>query len=144
MTDRPTAPTPSSASCASSPANVINAASIAVMRGDLVLLVLRGNGESAGVWAFPGGKVEVNETLQQAAHRELLEETGITARIVGELGQFSINTGPGQFALTVFRAEYAQGEAIAADDAADVRWITPKAALKLPLAEHMADALGAL
>ena len=114
------------------------------MRGGLVLLVLRKTGENAGVWAFPGGKVETDETFQQAAHRELLEETGVTATIVSELGRFSIDADPNQYTLVVFKADYARGDAVAADDAADVRWIAPKEALKLPLAEHMADALRAL
>ncbi len=109
-----------------------------------MLLVLRRTGENAGVWAFPGGKVETDETLQQAAHRELLEETGVTATIVSELGRFSIDAGSRRYALVVFKGHYARGDAVAADDAAGVRWITPRDALKLPLAEHMADALGAL
>lgn len=143
MTDLPPASTPSSFGTASS-SNIINAASIAVMRGKFVLLVLRDTGEKAGVWAFPGGGVEINETFQQAAHRELLEETGITATIASELGRFLIDAGPKQYALTVFKAAYAQGDAVAADDAAGVQWITPKDALNLPLAEHMAEALSAL
>ena len=142
MTDRSSAPTPQTASRTSS--NIINAASIAVMRGELVLLVLRRTGENAGVWAIPGGKVEINETFQQAAHRELLEETGITATIASELGRFSIDAGLKRYALVVFKAHYAQGVAVAADDAAGIQWITPKDALTLPLAEHMAEALGAL
>lgn len=144
MTNRPSVPTPPTTSHRSSSSNTIDAASIAVMRGELVLLVLRNTGKNAGVWAFPGGKVETGETFQQAAHRELMEETGVTATIVSELGRFSIEAGPDKYALVVFKANYAQGDAIADDDAADIRWITPKDALKLPLAEHMADALGAL
>lgn len=144
MTNRSSVPTPSTGSCAISSSNTINAASIAVMRGEHVLLVLRRTGENAGVWAFPGGKVETDETLQQAAHRELLEETGVTATIVSELGRFSIDAGSRRYALVVFKGHYARGDAVAADDAAGVRWITPRDALKLPLAEHMADALGAL
>jgi ADP-ribose pyrophosphatase YjhB (NUDIX family) len=144
MTNRSSVPTPPTVSRTASSSNIINAASIAVMRGGLVLLVLRKTGENAGVWAFPGGKVETDETFQQAAHRELLEETGVTATIVSELGRFSIDADPNQYTLVVFKADYARGDAVAADDAADVRWIAPKEALKLPLAEHMADALRAL
>lgn len=38
----------------------------------------------AGLWEFPGGKVEPGETAAEAALRECREETGCTARIVGE------------------------------------------------------------
>jgi ADP-ribose pyrophosphatase YjhB (NUDIX family) len=36
---------------------------------------------NAGTWALPGGHLEFSESLEQCAHRELLEETGINARI---------------------------------------------------------------
>lgn len=144
MTDQSSVRPPSTASRTTSSSEIINAASVAVMHGELVLLVLRSAGENAGVWAFPGGKVETDETFQQAAHRELLEETGVTATIVSELGRFSIDVGSKRYALVVFKGHYARGDAVAADDAAGVRWITPKDALDLPLAQHMAEALGAL
>lgn len=86
----------------------------------------------------------MNETLEQAAHRELWEETGVTATIASELGRFSIDAGRKRYALVVFKATYEHGDAVAADDAGDVQWVTPKDALKLRLAEHMADALSAL
>jgi len=42
-----------------------------------VLLVKRGKPPARGVWAIPGGAVHLGETLQEAAQREILEETGI-------------------------------------------------------------------
>src|SRR5262245_23578758 len=55
------------------------AVSVAIVRGDTVLLVKRARQPSQGFYAFPGGKVEAGETLEQAAARELLEETGMRA-----------------------------------------------------------------
>jgi ADP-ribose pyrophosphatase YjhB (NUDIX family) len=50
---------------------------VAVLREDAVLLVRRGNPPNAGAWSLPGGGQELGETTEQAARRELLEETGL-------------------------------------------------------------------
>ena len=51
-----------------------------VVRGGLTLVARRGAGSHlAGLWEFPGGKVEPGETPEAAARRELLEETGLVA-----------------------------------------------------------------
>ncbi|TGW06623.1 NUDIX domain-containing protein, partial [Mesorhizobium sp. M2D.F.Ca.ET.145.01.1.1] len=55
------------------------AVSVAVVRGDSILLVKRARPPSQGLYAFPGGKVEGDETLEDAARRELMEETGLRA-----------------------------------------------------------------
>jgi ADP-ribose pyrophosphatase len=48
-----------------------------VVHQNKVLLVLRGQAPAKGVWAIPGGSVRLGETLQAAAEREVLEETGL-------------------------------------------------------------------
>lgn len=58
------------------PEQPVLAVGIVVFHDDRVLLVRRAKAPSAGLWAIPGGRVELGETLQQAAERELLEETG--------------------------------------------------------------------
>src|SRR5437764_13140291 len=50
-----------------------------VMRGDRALVVRRANPPLSGRWGFPGGVLELGETVAQAAMRELFEETGVTA-----------------------------------------------------------------
>ena len=54
-----------------------------VFKGDEVLLVRRGKEPALGEWSLPGGAVEVGETLAEALHRELKEETGIEVEILG-------------------------------------------------------------
>ena len=59
--------------------------SASIWRGGKVLLVQRAK-PPRGIWAFPGGHVEAGEKLEEAAARELLEETGMSARFQGLLG----------------------------------------------------------
>lgn len=51
-----------------------------VLHQDKVLLVLRGQAPAKGMWAIPGGSVELGEPLAQAAEREVMEETGLWIR----------------------------------------------------------------
>ena len=51
-----------------------------ILHQDKVLLVLRGQAPAKGLWAIPGGSVELGETLQTAAEREVMEETGLTVQ----------------------------------------------------------------
>src|SRR5205823_14922999 len=93
----------------------------AVLRADAVLLVKRARQPSRGLYAFPGGKVEPGETLEQAAARELLEETGLRATDYHPLREIHISgrddSHPVDYLLTVFGAASAGGEAVASDDA---------------------------
>lgn len=71
-----------------------------------VLLVR--NYHRADTLEMPGGQVEVGETLEEAIHREILEETGATVRLVGITGIYqNITRG---VTCVVFRGEYQSGE----------------------------------
>ena len=58
--------------------NPIVAAGAVVVHEKKVLLVKRSKAPSKGLWAIPGGKIRAGETIQSAAEREILEETGLT------------------------------------------------------------------
>jgi 8-oxo-dGTP diphosphatase len=94
-----------------------------------VLLIRRKQQPFAGMWALPGGFIEMEETLEAAARRELLEETGI--RVPRRLEQLHTFGDPGRdprgrTISVVFLAlvDADQLEPRAADDAADVAWHT--------------------
>src|SRR5215813_3423070 len=56
-----------------------------VVRGERALIVQRAQQPNAGRWGFPGGVLELGETVGEGAMRELLEETGIVAEPAGVL-----------------------------------------------------------
>ena len=58
-------------------------------RGDDILLVKRAFEPAIGEWSLPGGFMELNETLEQAAIRELKEETNLDGNVVKLLGNCS-------------------------------------------------------
>ena len=101
-------------------------------REDRVLLVRRGKPPAKGQWAIPGGSLELGETLQEAAEREIREETGIVIRAGDPFYTFDTvvrdDAGRVQFHYVIvdLMAEYVSGEVKAGDDAKDARWASPR------------------
>jgi len=91
-----------------------------------VLLIKRGRDPHAGKWAIPGGFAEMDETLLNAAHRELEEETRLTGVDLRFLHYFdAIDRDPRERTLSLaFWGVVAEDadSVKAADDAADVQW----------------------
>lgn len=54
-----------------------------------VLLIQRGNEPYKGCWAFPGGFMNMEETAEECAVRELKEETGLTVKQIQQIGAYS-------------------------------------------------------
>jgi 8-oxo-dGTP diphosphatase len=91
-----------------------------------VLLVRRKHDPFAGMWAIPGGFVDMDEGLEDAARRELMEETGVQARRLEQLHTFG-EPDRDPRGRTISVAYLAQVDAArlkpkAADDAAEVGW----------------------
>lgn len=98
-------------------------ASMAVINNGNVLLVRRQNVPLAGLWSLPGGKIEPGETAAEAARREILEETGINARIAGHLGRHAVELEFDRIELDVFYGLAQSGTLRPGDDAAAARWV---------------------
>jgi len=112
------------------PSRPVVAVGAIVFRDNRVLLVRRGQPPSRDLWAIPGGRVEIGETLQEAAEREILEETGIIIQAREPVYAFDYIERDGSahprfhYVIVDLIADYVRGEIRAGDDAADVRWIS--------------------
>jgi len=106
-----------------------------------LLLVQRAKPPFEGAWALPGGFLELDETLEQAALRELREETGLVLAHAEQLGAFdAIDRDPRERVLSVAHVAFADMDAQAveaADDARAVRWF-PLDALPALAFDHAA------
>lgn len=105
----------------------VPAVGVVCLRGDEVLLIRRGRPPRIGEWSLPGGRIEPGERAVDAALRELQEETGIEAEIVGLVdvvdGLFP-DAGV-HYVLIDYVARWLSGEPVAGDDAADARFMSP-------------------
>lgn len=96
-----------------------------------VLLIRRGREPSRGLWSLPGGRQEFGETLEQAARRELAEETGLVAhslsflRVVEPMRRSTDGDVEMHYVLAVFRVDGFTGTAVAGDDAEALAWVEP-------------------
>lgn len=114
------------------PLRPVPAVGTACFRGDDVLLIQRGTKPLAGDWSIPGGRLEFGELTGDAALRELHEETGVSARLIGLVDVVdaiftSRRTGePSRhYLLFDYAAIWEAGEPLAGDDAAHAEWISP-------------------
>ena len=90
-----------------------------------VLLIQRGNEPFKGQWAFPGGFMNMDETTEQCAVRELEEETGLKVAEIKQIGAYSkVDRDPRGRTVTVAYLEIIdKAEAVkGGDDAAKAQW----------------------
>ncbi len=105
---------------------------IIVMPDSRIVLVKRRNPPHG--WALPGGFVDYGETLEDAAKREALEETGLAVTLVRQFHTYSDPArDPRSHTITTVFLAKASGEIIAGDDAAEAKAYEP-AAFPDPLA----------
>ncbi|MBB3464552.1 NUDIX hydrolase [Rhizobium sp. BK377] len=100
-----------------------------VFRREEILMIRRAKDPEAGLWSLPAGKIELGETMQAAAVRELAEETAVVAvaqRVLApveamerdEAGRIKYH-----IVITPVLCVWTSGEPFAGDDAAEARWV---------------------
>ncbi len=125
------------------PSRPFLAASLAVFREGRVLLARRAAAPFAGRYTLPGGLVEPGESLAEAALREMHEEVGVTARLLGfndhvevvdrdEAGRVRHH-----YVIASFVGAWTAGEGTPGPEAADVVWADRDTAARLPTTEHL-------
>jgi 8-oxo-dGTP pyrophosphatase MutT (NUDIX family) len=121
--DDPDAPEPNS---------VVPAAVAVVAREDGAVLLIRRTDN--GNWALPGGAIEMNESVADAAIRETFEETGIQVEVTGLLGiysdprhviHFTSNDEVRREFSVVLTARPVSGEPTPSTESSEVRWVPP-------------------
>ena len=112
------------------PTRPILAASVAVFRQGRVLIARRARAPLLGLYSLPGGVVELGETLREAALRELKEEVGLDAEVIGFLDHVEPIAHEGgrvrsHYVIAAFVARWLAGEARIGAEVDDFAWIAP-------------------
>lgn len=108
----------------------------------LSLVLVRRRNPPLG-WALPGGFIDQGERAEDAALRELQEETGLTGRLLRLFGVYSDPArDPRRHTLTVVYLARAEGRPEGADDAAEARIFPEDELRRLARGEALVDGLG--
>ena len=103
---------------------IIEVVGAAIIKEDKVLVMQRSNQMTLpGMWEFPGGKVEADETEQEALIREIKEELSVTINILDYINEASYDYDFGTVQLKVYTAEIISGQ-ITLEEHSDGKWVT--------------------
>jgi len=112
------------------PERPISSVAACVFKGNNILVIKRAQPPSQGLWSVPGGMVELGETIQETAKREIYEECGIEID-VGEVFHVANLIVPDEkglvrfhYVITYILADYVSGIARPSSDASDIQWVT--------------------
>ena len=101
-----------------------------VLRDNRALVVRRANPPMAGRWGFPGGVLELGETVAQGAMRELFEETGVIAEaavpltVIDTIDRDEEGRVRYHYTLVAVIGQWRSGEGAPGDDADEVAWLS--------------------
>lgn len=125
------------------------AVSAAIVRDGKVLVVRRARKPALNLYSFPGGGVEIGETLSEAVVREVREETGLEVEPVALAGEREAIVRDAQgkverhFVILCFAARWLAGEPVLNEELDDARWLDPADLEGLRTTEGLADIVAA-
>ena len=97
-----------------------------IEKDNKILIARRKEGKKlAGLWEFPGGKVDPGETPEECLRRELFEEFGIDTEINDFICSSEYTYPHGAIELLVYKVTYISGE-FHLTDHDEIKWITPQ------------------
>lgn len=104
-----------------SPLRVV--AAVVFDAGKVLACRRRSDKSAAGLWEFPGGKIEPDETPEDALIREISEELSVLIAVNGDLGTDVTWTGHMALQLTCFRAHLRGARPIHSTDHDQLLWL---------------------
>ena len=131
------------------PSRPILAASVAIFRNGKVLLGERARSPGGGLFSLPGGVVEAGELLEDAARREVREETGLEIEIAGFVRHNEvIHRDKGgavhrHFVIAVFAAQAGEGEPRLSEETRSFCWADTQTLDGLPVTDGLGDIVAA-
>lgn len=99
-----------------------NAASVALIDGDRVLLIKRAYKPFQHLWTLPGGRREPDESIEACARREVAEELGLGIGALRPVHEEILSSGT--YRLAVFASVQFEGAIATSDEIADHRWLS--------------------
>lgn len=124
-----------------SPRIVVGAGAL-IHRGRRLLMIKRGENPDRGMWSFPGGSVEVGETTEEAAVREVKEETGLDIGVEGLFDVVTYLPGKGslhadQMIVVDYLGKPRRGRVRLNHESSDFGWFTPAEVQKLEATKNV-------
>ena len=100
-----------------------NAASVALIEGEKVLLIRRAYAPYQHLWTLPGGRMDAGETAERCAVREVQEELGVAVRALRHVETQSLSNPPDAWVLAVFVSRQFEGGIVPSAEIAEHRWV---------------------
>lgn len=108
--------------------NPVPAAAVTIIQEEKILLVKRAVEPKKGLWSLPAGFVEIDESVEECAVREVKEETNLDVQLTGLLAVYSVFDDPRYICLlVVYSATAIGGQLQCGDDASDAQFFPPSA-----------------
>ena len=102
---------------------VVKVVAAVIRNGDEVFATARGYGDYKGQWEFPGGKIESDETPQQALIREIKEELDTDIEVGDLIETIEYDYPTFHLSMACFWCEIIRGDLVLME-AQDARWLT--------------------